>query len=70
VLEEEATMASLFPGFDGDESGSVVAGHDEQSRRGVERSRVVARRHIVTVESPCAVSHTRAGNLREKLSGV
>jgi hypothetical protein len=33
VLEEEATTMSLFPSLDGDESGSAVAGHSEQSRR-------------------------------------
>jgi hypothetical protein len=32
VLEEEATTASLFLGLDGDESGSAVAGHGEQSQ--------------------------------------
>jgi hypothetical protein len=44
LLEEEATMVSLFPSLNGDESGSVVAGHGEQSRRVVERSRAVAGR--------------------------
>jgi hypothetical protein len=44
VLEEEATTASLFPGLDGDGSGSVVAGHGKQSQRGGERSRAVAGR--------------------------
>jgi hypothetical protein len=43
VLDEEATMASLFPCMDDDKSGSTVVGHGEQSRREVERSRAVAR---------------------------
>jgi hypothetical protein len=30
VLEEEATMVSLSPGLDSDESRSAVAGHGKQ----------------------------------------
>jgi hypothetical protein len=33
VLGEEATTASHFPSLDGDESGSAVDGHGEQSQR-------------------------------------
>jgi hypothetical protein len=40
VLEEEATLASLFPVLDGDESGSAVAGHGEQSRRAEAEARL------------------------------
>jgi hypothetical protein len=29
VLDEEATMTSLFPGLDGDGSGLAVVGHGE-----------------------------------------
>jgi hypothetical protein len=63
VLEEEATTVNLFPGLDGDRSGSAVAGHDEQSWCGAERTGKDHstwggghRRCTVTVESLCTVS--------------
>jgi hypothetical protein len=45
VLEEEVTTVSLFLDLDGDRSGLEVAGHDEQSWRGGERSRALVGWH-------------------------
>jgi hypothetical protein len=43
VLEEEATTVSIFPSLDGDESGSAMASHGEQSRRAEVKARVEQR---------------------------